>query len=268
MHSVMTAATPVDLLFRGMDKLGPGSDVDTLHVLRLLPEHQFRIVVDAGCGAGRQTIVLARELQMTIHAADLHQPFLDRLTARATTLGLDHLIQIHQLDISKIPNRFPETDLLWAEGSAYTIGFANALQTWANASNPHRFVVVSELCWLRNESPEAVAKFFRSAYPEMKSVRQNIAIAEKAGYEVLATHTLPKHAWTDGYYDVLEPRARSLATHPDESVRELAAVTMREMEIFKISEDSYGYVFFVLARRCPFCKSGRRHSPSLSAWIC
>jgi hypothetical protein len=33
----MSAADPFDVLFAGLDKLGPGDDAHTRHVLRLLP---------------------------------------------------------------------------------------------------------------------------------------------------------------------------------------------------------------------------------------
>jgi serine/threonine-protein kinase HipA len=82
----------------------------------------------------------------------------------------------------------------------------------------------------------------------MQSIQQNLATAENAGYSVLTTYTLPKEAWAEGYYDVLEPRAKSLVDHPDSSVRDFAAETVKEIEIFRASEESYGYVFFVLQR--------------------
>ena len=52
----------------------------------------------------------------------------------------------------------------------------------------------------------------------------------------------------EGYYDVLGPRAEKLLKHPDESVREMAAETIREIEVFKSSGDSYGYVFYIFER--------------------
>jgi len=82
----------------------------------------------------------------------------------------------------------------------------------------------------------------------MQSVEQNIETAEEAGYKLFNTYTLPKETWVKDYYDVLEPRAKSLANHFDVVVRDFAVDTLKEIETFKIAEDSYGYVFYVLQR--------------------
>ena len=244
----MNTPNPVDLLFADMDKLSPGDDRLSLYVLRSLPQHRFEVVVDAGCGAGRQTFVLANDLETTIHAVDSYQPFLDRLRQRAKEKGFAQLVRTHCMDMKDIPSVFSAIDLLWAEGAAYNIGFANALATWAKVIRPDGFTVVSELCWLRDKTPDAVREFFRSGYPEMQSVEQNIQIAEEAGYKLFNTYTLPKEVWLQDYYDILEPRAKSLANHSDVAVRDFAVETLKEIETFKISEDSYGYVFHVLQR--------------------
>jgi SAM-dependent methyltransferase len=245
----MKTPNPVDLVFADMDKLSPGDDTLTRYVLRSLPQHWFEVVVDAGCGTGSQTIILASDLGIPIQAVDCYQPFLNRLERRAKEKGLAHLMQMHCLDMKDIPNAFPTIDLLWSEGAAYNIGFANALTTWARAIKPNGFAVVSELCWLREkEIPNAVKEFFRSGYPDMRSVPQNIVTAEEAGYKIFNTYTLPREAWAKDYYDILEPRAKSLVNHSDVAVRNFAIETLKEIETFKISEDSYGYVFFVLQR--------------------
>jgi SAM-dependent methyltransferase len=244
----MRTPNPIDLLFAGMDKLSPGDDSLSLYVLRSLPEHRFEVVVDAGCGAGRQTLVLANELKTPIHAVDSYQPFLDRLRQRAEERKVTQLVRTHCMDMKDVPNVFPTVDLLWAEGAAYNIGFANALATWAKAIRPDGFAVVSELCWLRDKIPEAVREFFRSGYPEMQTAEQNIQTAEKAGYELFNTYTLPKETWMKDYYDILEPRAKSLVSHSDVAVRDFAVETLKEIEAFKIAEESYGYVFYVLQR--------------------
>ena len=244
----MKAHNPIDLLFGGMEKLGPGSNLHTLHVLHLLPKRKFGVIIDAGCGTGRQTIALAKELRTLIHAVDAYDQFLVDLRRRAKKAGAEHLVQVHCMDMQDIPAVFQHVDLLWSEGAAYNIGFPKALTIWAQAINPGGFAVVSELSWLREQAPNVVREFFQSAYPDMRSVRQNTVTAESAGYKVLTTYTLPKDTWVEGYYDVLEPRAKSLSDHPDSSVREFATETIKEIAIFRRSEDSYGYVFYVLQR--------------------
>jgi SAM-dependent methyltransferase len=246
MEQDMNTYDPVSLLFGGMEKLGPGDNAHTLHVLRLLPKQQFRVVVDAGCGTGRQTLVLAKELGTLVHAVDSYEPFLNDLVRRAEEANVEQLVQAHCMDMKDIPQVFQDVDLLWSEGAAYNIGFANALASWATALISEGFAVISELSWLKVQAPDAVREFFRSGYPDMQSVQHNLAVAERAGYRVLTTYTLPRQAWVDGFYDLLAPRAKALLDHPDASVRDFATETVREIEVFQCSEDSYGYVFYVL----------------------
>ncbi|GEC33329.1 hypothetical protein N181_02855 [Sinorhizobium fredii USDA 205] len=244
----MIALDPLELLFGGMGKLGPGSDAHTLQALRSLPKGHFDLVVDAGCGAGRQTLVLATALGVTIHAVDSHQPFLDELRRRAEDAGVGSRIQAHCMDMSDIPAVFSSIDLLWSEGAAYNIGFADALARWAPALRSGGFVVVSELAWLSDAAPAAARDFFRAGYPDMKLTTENIRLAQEAGYRMLGTHTLPRAAWIDDYYEVLEPRATTLASHQDAAVRALAQETLKEIEVFETAGDSYGYVFYLLQR--------------------
>ena len=62
--------------------------------------------MDAGCGAGRQTIALAGNLRTTIHAIDCHQPFLDELAREAERAGVGSLIEPRCMDMSAIPEVF------------------------------------------------------------------------------------------------------------------------------------------------------------------
>ena len=111
-HDVKTY-DPVSLLFGGMEKLGPGGNAHSVHVLRLLPKRQFRVVVDAGCGTGRQTLALVKELSTLVHAVDSYEPFLTDLTRRAREARIEHLVETHCIDMKDIPQVFRDIDLLW-----------------------------------------------------------------------------------------------------------------------------------------------------------
>jgi len=246
----MTDTDPISLLFGGMEKHGPGDKAHTLHVLRLRPKQDFTVIVDAGCGSGRQTLALARALGTPIHAVDCYQPFLNDLAQRAEAQRVRQLVQTHCMDMKDMPVAFPNIDLLWSEGAAYNIGFANALRLWEPAIVPGGVAVVSELSWLKEQeaAPAAGCDFFRTGSPEMRSVQQNAALVAHAGFKLLDTHTLPRETWGEGDYDILGPRATALLDHAAPSVREVAAEMIREITVFEQSEASYGYVFFLLQR--------------------
>ncbi|MCA9808977.1 MAG: class I SAM-dependent methyltransferase [Candidatus Dadabacteria bacterium] len=231
-----------------MGQLGPGGDEHTLEVLRGLPERQYGSVVDAGSGTGRQTIALARGLGTVVHAVDSHGPFLEDLRRRAQEAGVGHLVETHQMDMAEIPSAFRDIDLLWSEGAAYSIGFENALRTWAPAVSTGGFIVASELTLIAADPPERVKKFLARVYPAIQTVEKNVAAGEGAGLRSAGTHTLPREAWTEGYYNVLGPRAENLKNHPDATVREMAAETLEEIDVFESSGGSYGYVFYVFER--------------------
>ena len=239
-------SNPVDLLFGEMNKLGPGDDAFTRKILNSLSTKKNDLVVDAGCGTGRQTLVLAKELKSKIHAIDSHEPFLKSLKEKAKQEGIDELVETHCMDMANIPEKFTNIDLLWSEGSAYNIGFSKALSIWAKAMNPTGYVVATELTWLKSDIPSPVKKFFELGYPDMKQNEENIHLVEQLGYKVINTVVLPQSAWLDGYYDQLEPKAKLLMNHENEDVREFAQETLQEIEVFKASEGSYGYVFYVL----------------------
>ncbi|WP_370073801.1 class I SAM-dependent methyltransferase [Sinorhizobium fredii] len=179
---------------------------------------------------------------------DSHQPFLDELRRCAEDTDVASRIQTHCMDMSDIPAVFSSIDLIWSEGAAYNIGFADALARWAPALRPGGFAVVSELAWLSDAAPAAARDFFRAGYPDMKQTSENNRLAELAGYRVLGTHTQPRAAWIDDYYEVLKPRATTLASHQDAAVSALAQETLKEIEVFETAGDSYGYVFHLLQR--------------------
>lgn len=212
----------------------------------MLPKPIRGVIVDAGCGAGRQTLALAKRLQTLVNAVDSYEPFLTSLAQRAKEAGIEHRIKTHCMDMADIPSTFQDIDLLWSEGAAYNIGFPHVLKIWHSSIRPSGFAVVSELSWLRDDVPAEARNFFQAGYPDMRTADDNRTIAQDAGYNVLSTHTLPRETWVDGYYDILEPRAKKLVDHPDKSVRDFAAETLEEIRIFDSSEDSYGYVFYVM----------------------
>ncbi|WP_421706527.1 class I SAM-dependent methyltransferase [Algihabitans sp.] len=233
---------------RGLPRQGPGAAQSTLEALALcrgLPDRPA--VLDVGCGPGLQTLVLADALDGQITAVDLLQEYLDSLIRRAAAAGLAERLEVLAGDMAQLP--FPDRsfDLIWAEGSAYIMGFEAAFRTWRRLLKPGGCLAVTELTWLRPDPPDEALAFFREEYPAMTTLEANLTSVKACGYELLGQFTLPDAAWWDDYYTPLAAKLPQLKQRyaDDPAALEVVATTEREIEVRRRFWDSYGYVFFV-----------------------
>jgi serine/threonine-protein kinase HipA len=234
-------------LFRDLPRAGPGHDDVTREALwRLPPLPADPVVLDLGCGPGRQTLVLARALRTRIIAIDLHQPFLDQLTARAEAQGLSPWIEARRADMGALDVPPGSVDLIWSEGAAYFLGFAEALWRWRALLAPGGLMAVSECTWLTDHPPEAALRFWQTNYPAIGTLGENHRRAAAAGLEVLDHLVLPESAWWDDYYTPLLRRIAVLRPTATGVLVRVLDETEREIGLYRRHGDSYGYVFYLL----------------------
>ncbi|HZF55951.1 MAG TPA: methyltransferase domain-containing protein [Polyangiaceae bacterium] len=249
------------LLHEGLPRQGPGSDEVTREALtRLrraglderLKARERPCVLDLGCGPGRQTLTLARELGVVITAVDQHAPFLEELRSAARAQGLEAIVDARLGDFAALHDAPGSVDLLWSEGAIYTLGFRSGLERWRPLLPAGGFAAVSEATWLTDGPEPEPRAFWSEAYPTMGTVASNSAAAREAGFEVLGAFELPEAAWWDDYYAPLldrvervRPRALSQGGEGSDLARAIAE-TEREIDLYRRFCRSYGYVFYLL----------------------
>ncbi|MFF4319761.1 GNAT family N-acetyltransferase [Streptomyces sp. NPDC001568] len=235
-------------LHRGLPRQSPGSDASTRRLLSLcgpLPERPR--VLDIGCGPGRSALLLAAEAGgaglAEVTAVDLYEPFLDELRGAAAARELTDRVRAVRADMGALPFEDGSFDLVWAEGSAYVIGFDRALAQWKRLLAPGGTLVLSECEWTVARPSAGARAFWDPRYPLRRPAR-NLAAAQAAGYRVLGVHPQPDSDWAE-YYGPLGERVRDADATPAAAGVALASVR-EELDVRVRHGHEYGYTGYVL----------------------
>ena len=231
-------------LFEDTPRQGPGSVETTRRALRLLPDSlRVERVLDLGCGTGGSTIVLAEDTGAHLTGVDIYPPYLATLRARAEKRGLAERISTVVADMANAASLGAGFDLIWAEGSAYSIGFENALRRWRPLLRLAGCLVVTELVWFVAEPDERARAFCGGEYPDMRDEATRIDQARSARYELLGSFRLPADDWHAYYAGLEAPLCDAISRRGE---LEIYAATRLEREIYEACGDDYGYLCLVL----------------------
>jgi SAM-dependent methyltransferase len=239
-------------LFEPLPRQGPGDEASTLRALSLLPTLPATArVLDVGCGAGTQTLVLAAHTPARLTAVDNHASFVEELRRRAEARGLADRIDARVGDMGNLG--FPDAsfDVVWSEGAIFVIGFERGLREWRRLLVPGGHLVVSDAClWTPSPSPECAA-FLGDECPGIRTAEAVADSVAGCGYDLVGRFRLPGAAWWEDYYTpLIASVARLRARHPGNAEAEgLAGMMEREMDIHRRLGGEYGYDFFVMRRR-------------------
>jgi SAM-dependent methyltransferase len=200
-------------------------------------------ILDIGCGTGPASVLLAQLTGGHVTAVDRHEPFLEAVRARARAAGVDHQIETVAASMEDLPVAAGSVDLLWAEGSAYLMGFDNALAAWRPLLAPGGVLVVTEAEWLTTEPAPAARTFWGEGYPAMRTTAGNVAAIQRAGWTVQAAYLLPGSDW-DAYYGPLGDRIEQLRR--DGVPGDLLDQVGEEIGIRRRHGGDYSYMGYVL----------------------
>jgi len=122
---------------------------------------------------------------------DTHEPFLEKLTLNAAKSKCLTEIRTAKGDMTTLDFPPESLDLIWSEGSAFIMGFENALLAWRPLLRQEGSIVISDLVWFRKDLPEEIKNYFGAIVPEMKNPEDLPPVIEAAGYRLTGGFRLP-----------------------------------------------------------------------------
>jgi cyclopropane fatty-acyl-phospholipid synthase-like methyltransferase len=215
-------------------------------MLKHLPKNPR--ILDVGCGPGMQTVALAKLSGGQIIALDFHEPFLEQLKEAIKKADLEDQVKAVKGDMRNMKFDDGSFDIIWSEGAIYIIGFEKGLRKWRRMLTPNGYVVVSELSWLKKDTPKKAKDYMIQMYPAIKTIEGNIEIIQNSGYRLVGSFVLLSKSWWDNYYTPIETKLLSMKAKykDDEEALRVIAYEETEIEMFRKYSDYYGYAFYIM----------------------
>jgi ubiquinone/menaquinone biosynthesis C-methylase UbiE len=238
-------------IHKDLPREGPGSFKSTERAYNTIRKHLKKpMILDVGCGPGKQTIDLLNISDGEITAVDNHKPFIDQLEKEIIKGNFSNRVTAKVGDMFNLDFKEEQFDLIWCEGAIYNIGFEKGLSEFRKFLKPKGFIAATEACWLTNNISKEAKIFWDSEYPAIIHLEDNLKIAEECGYKIIDHFVLEKSAWFNDYYNPIIPRLAMLKEKyaGDETAEKIIHLHEKEIEIMDKYSNEVGYVFFILQK--------------------
>ncbi|MFL4470946.1 trans-aconitate 2-methyltransferase [Tateyamaria armeniaca] len=226
---------------RDLPREGPGEAADVHWAVTQLGLEGSLDVLDAACGPGADTLVLAEALpEASITAMEKTPHFVSETRARIAQLG--PRVRAVEGDMAQPGGPY---DLIWCAGALYFLGVTSGLQGWRDALKPGGAVVFSEPVLLNTPPNDAVCAFWEE-YPQITDLAGITAQVTAAGYTGQAHRMIVGAPW-EAYYTPMQARIDMLRTQsPDAVLTAALDENQREIDRWRAAPDQVAYALLIV----------------------
>ena len=202
----------------------------TRTAFQLLPLKDMPRILDVGCGSGVPTMELARLSQGEVLGIDIDQSALDKFKREIEKAQLTSRVQAIYCSILDMDFPDESFDIVWSEGSIYTIGFESGLRDWKRLLKRDGYMVIHD---------------------EQGNIDKKLKLIFSCGYELLAHFKLDTEVWWTEYFAPLEEFIAEFQTSytDDTKILEELRKAQEELDIFKKNPEQNCSVYFIIQRK-------------------
>ncbi len=213
----------------GHDLLRARFNKYTRKAFQMLPKLEEPHILDVGCGPGVPTLELASLTNGEITGIDIDQFSLDMLTKKVKEAGLTDRVKTMKCSLSNMKFADESFDIIWAEGSIFTMGFRKCLTEWRRFIKPNRFLVLHD---------------------DIGDVADKLALIPSCGYNLIGHFTISADIWWTKYYQPLKKKIDELRKKYQGNLKTLAILDKEQHGIdeFRKNPKHHGSVFFVMQK--------------------
>jgi len=199
----------------------------TRRAYRLIPPIVKPRILDAGCGSGIPTLELARMSRGEITAIDINQQALDQLKIKAIESGISNQITVLNRSLTDMDFPAETFDIVWAEGSIYSIGFEKGIREWKRFLKPGGFMVIHD---------------------EQGNIEEKLEQIRENGYDLVDYFLLSKDIWWKEYFAPLQDLIDKAKTTCYGDLKFLAEIqqAQEELDIYRKYPDRNSSVYFIM----------------------
>lgn len=226
---------------RDLPREGPGEAADVFWALDVAQTMPDARILDAACGPGADTVVLAEARpDAEILAVDVTPHFVEETQTRVKPFG--PRITVAQRSYLELDGTF---DLIWCAGAVYFHGIETLLKTWAPYIAPGGTVAFSEPAWMIDPPSDAARAFWDGAY-EPQTLAGVEAQIHRAGWGVIGQRWIVDEPWA-AYYGPMSARLDQLEQlGPEPAVAEAIAQARDEIAKWQAAREEIAYSLFVV----------------------
>jgi ubiquinone/menaquinone biosynthesis C-methylase UbiE len=201
----------------------------TRKAFQMLPKLEKPRILDIGCGSGVPTIELANLSDGEIIGIDINQSLLDKLNRKIEEEGFSSRVKTVKCSLFEIDFPDESFDIIWAEGSIWTIGFEKGLKEWRRLLKPNGFLVVHD---------------------EIKTSSNKLEKISSRGYKLINHFLLPEDAWWTEYYRPLEIRVKELHMKykNDSEAIKILKKYQNEIDMVKRNPKEHSSAFYIMQK--------------------